>query len=130
LPVGVLSAAVGEEESSATVTLTYVSLEPPLVAVPLRAGSRTRGLAEASGAFKLAILSESQAELAVRPVEPPEAECVAVYSCVVENADGPLVVGRVVASVTNDREPLLRFRRRYRGLGDAVDVEREADYPL
>lgn len=130
MPVAVIAAAAGGETSCATATLTYVSLEPPLVAIPLRAGSRTRRLAEASGEFDVSILSESQAEVAVRSAAPDADDCVAVYSCTLESAAGPLLIGRIVGSTTNEHRPLLRFRRRYRAIGREIAVAEEADYPL
>jgi len=125
----VITAAADGERSCATGTLTYVSLEPPLIATPLRPGSRTRRLAEASGEFSVSILSEAQAELAVNPVSDVQ-DCAAVFRCTVESADGPLLVGRVRDSVTTELAPLLRFRRRYRALGRELDVAAEADYQL
>jgi flavin reductase (DIM6/NTAB) family NADH-FMN oxidoreductase RutF len=129
LPVVIVAAGDGEDRACATATAMYVSLEPPLIATPLRPGSRTRRLAEASGEFSVSVLSDRQAELAVHP-EPEARDCVAVYRCSVENAQGPLLVGRVQDTRTSDAEPLLRFRRRYRGLGAELDVAEEADYPL
>jgi len=130
LPVVIVTAEADSEQSCATATLTYVSLEPPRVATPLREGSRTRRLAEQSGAFTVSVLADTQAELAVHPVaNPPDA--VATYRCTLESADGPLLVGRVHdADTTDDATPLLRFRRRYHALGRAIDVAQEADYPL
>jgi len=125
----VITAAADGERSCATGTVTYVSLDPPLIATPLREGGRTRRLAEASGEFSVSILSETQAELAVEPV-PDIDDCVAVYRCTVERADGPLLIGRVQAAVTSELAPLLRFRRRYRALGRELDVAEEADYDL
>ena len=129
LPVVIVSAEAGEERSCSTATVTYVSLDPPRVATPLRPGSRTRRLAEASGAFSISILSDRQAELAVHPVADVTG-CVAVYRCSVEDAAGPLLIGRVDDAVTNDVSPLIRFRRRYRALGAELEVAEEADYPL
>ena len=129
LPVVIVAAESGGERSCATATATYVSFDPPLLATPLRRGGRTRRLAEQSGEFTVFVLADDQAELAVRPVDGP-AGCAAVFRCRVEAAGGPLLVGRVEDAVTSDREPLIRFRRRYRGLGAAIDVREEADYPL
>jgi flavin reductase (DIM6/NTAB) family NADH-FMN oxidoreductase RutF len=130
LPVVIVSAAAGGEQSSATATATYVSFDPPRLATPLRPESRTRRLAAASGEFTVAVLSDQQAELAVHPVADVTG-CVAVFRCSVESAEGPLLVGRVEHSSSNDdAEPLFRFRRRYRALGAAIDVAEEADYPL
>jgi flavin reductase (DIM6/NTAB) family NADH-FMN oxidoreductase RutF len=131
MPVVVVAAEAGGERSCATATVTYVSLEPPRLATPLREGSRTRRLAEASGEFTVSVLSDAQAELAVHPVPHPPSP-VAVYRCTLESADGPLLVGRVLAAESADDGPgpLLRFRRRYHALGAPIAVDAEADYPL
>ena len=113
MPVVVVSAG----DRSATATLTYVSLDPPLVAVPLRSGSRTRAAAEELGSFRVAVLAET------------EGDHVAVYDCRVEEGGGPLLLGLVERAETFDREPAVRFRRRYRGLGARLDLPEE-DYPL
>lgn len=113
MPVVVVSAG----ERSATTTLTYVSLDPPRLAVPLRAGSRTRAAAEQLGAFRVSVLAEEQGEFA------------AVYDCRLEDASGPLLLGRVEQSQTFDRSPIVRFRRRYRALGVEVPLPEE-EYPL
>src|SRR5207244_5929929 len=107
------AAAAGDERSCATGTATYVSLEPPRLATPLAPASRTRRLAEASGEFSVSILSEAQAELAVRAASSADCEvpvdgCVAVYWCELESADGPLLVGRIRDAVTAELAPLLR----------------------
>jgi flavin reductase (DIM6/NTAB) family NADH-FMN oxidoreductase RutF len=130
LPVVIVTAEADSEQACATATLSYVSLEPPRVATPLRAGSRTRRLAETSGAFTVSVLADTQAELAVHPVASPPG-AVATYRCTLESADGPLLVGRIDdADTTDDAAPLLRFRRRYHALGARIDVAHEADYPL
>ena len=114
MPVAVVSAG----ERSAISTLTYVSLDPPLIAVPLRSGSRTRAAAEELGSFRVSVLAEA------------EGEHVAVYDCRLENADGPMLLARVERSETFDREPAVRFRRRFRGLGSVLDLPEDEDYPL
>ena len=113
MPVAVVSAG----DRSATATLTYVSFDPPRLAVPLRPGSRTRAAAEELGAFRVAVLAESPGEHVV------------VYDCVVDDAQGPLLLGRVEHAETFDRSPAVRFRRRYRRLGAELDLP-EGDYPL
>jgi flavin reductase (DIM6/NTAB) family NADH-FMN oxidoreductase RutF len=114
MPVAVVSAG----DRSAVVTLTYVSLDPPLLAVPLRSGSRIRAAVEELGAFRVSVLAEA------------EGENVAVYDCRLEDAAGPLLLGRVERAETFDREPAVRFRRRYRALGDALDLPEDEGYPL
>ena len=113
MPVVVVSAG----ERSATATLTYVSLEPPVLAVPLRRDSRTRRAAEELGAFRVSVLAEDAGQ------------SVAVFECSVEDAAGPLLLGRVERAETFDRSPLVRFRRRYRALGGELDLPEE-DYAL
>ena len=156
LPVVVVAAAADEARSCATATATYVSFEPARLVVPLAVGSRTGALARAAGEFSVSVLSADQAELAVRAaavgedtfagqaidlVAPPAnreapgiAGSVATFWCDLESAfdlDGrTLLVGRVREAQTSAREPLLRFGRRYRSLGRAIDVAAEAAYPL
>jgi flavin reductase (DIM6/NTAB) family NADH-FMN oxidoreductase RutF len=114
MPVVVVAAG----ERSAIATLTYVSFDPPLIAVPLRPGSRTRAAIEELGTFRVSVLAEG------------EGEHVAVYDCRLEEAAGPLLLGRVERSETFDREPAVRFRRRYRSLGAALDLPEDEGYPL
>jgi flavin reductase (DIM6/NTAB) family NADH-FMN oxidoreductase RutF len=114
MPVAVVSAG----DRSAIVTLTYVSLDPPLVAVPLRLGSRTRAAVEELGAFRVSVLAEA------------EGEHVAVYDCRLENVAGPLLLGRVENAETFDREPAVRFRRRYRALGGVLSLPEDESYPI
>jgi flavin reductase (DIM6/NTAB) family NADH-FMN oxidoreductase RutF len=151
LPVVIISAESGGERTCSTGTVTYVSFDPPVIATPL--GGRTGRFARASGEFSVSVLSDAQAELAVRAartsegdkfadqqipiVEPPAgfaapgvAGSVAVYWCRVDQAGERLLVGRVEQSSSSDAEPLLRFRRRYRGLGAELTVAEEAAYPL
>jgi flavin reductase (DIM6/NTAB) family NADH-FMN oxidoreductase RutF len=157
MAVVVVGAAADGARSCSTGTATYASYEPPLVVTPLAAGSRTGELARASGEFSLSVLAADQAEVAVRAagptsadkfadqeiaVEPPPAGRVApgvagsvvTLWCEIESAADAgrylLVVGRVRDAVAGGGEPLLRFGRRYRALGEPVPVEREAPYPL
>jgi flavin reductase (DIM6/NTAB) family NADH-FMN oxidoreductase RutF len=153
LPVVIVAAAAGGERSCSTGTVTYVSFDPPLLATPLGARSRTGRLARASGEFSVSVLSGGQAELAVRaarssggdkfaeqalPIaEPPAgfaaagiADSVVTYWCRVEESAGALLVGRVEHTNAGEGEPLVRFRRRYRALGTEVTVSEQALYPL
>jgi len=155
LPVAIVAAAAGEERSTGTVS--YVSDEPPLLAVPLSARGRTARLARESGELSVSLLGDGQAELAVRaarsssgdkfaeqeiPVlDPPEgavapavAGSASVYWCRVVgehlHGGGLLLVAEIEKYANGDGSPLLRFERRYRSLGSAVEVAAEADYPL
>ena len=159
LAVVVVAADAGGERSCSTATASYVSFEPPLVVAPLAASSRTGALVCEAGTFSLSVLGDDQAEIAVRAaapgegdkfaeqgiavIEPPPghtapgvAGSVAVLWCELESAATAgrtlLAVGRIRAaeSARDGRAPLLRFERRYRALGAAVEVEAEADYPL
>jgi flavin reductase (DIM6/NTAB) family NADH-FMN oxidoreductase RutF len=157
LPVAIVAAAADGERACSTGTVTYVSHDPPLLAVPLAAAGRTSGLVRRSGELSISILAEEQAELAVRAarategdkfaeqeipaVDPPPgcsapgiAGAVAVFWCSVEAtlpAEGALVVlARARETTVAGGEPLLRFRRRYRRLGADVPVAAEAAYPL
>jgi flavin reductase (DIM6/NTAB) family NADH-FMN oxidoreductase RutF len=158
LPVAVVSAASGAERSCSTATVSYVSVDPPLVSTALSATGRTRRLLELTGEFSVSLLADGQAEVAVRaarhadaddtfaehriPVaEPPAgytapavAGAAAVYWCAVESAvpthQALVVVGRVLHHSESDAGPLLRHRRRYRALGAAITVAEEAPYPL
>jgi flavin reductase (DIM6/NTAB) family NADH-FMN oxidoreductase RutF len=157
LPVVVVSAASGRERSCSTATVSYVSLDPPLLSTALNATGRTRRLVELSDEFSVSVLAEGQAELAVRAARPADfdkfaeqdlpvldaprghrapgiAGAAAVYWCTVELAAPAhrslVVVGRVVHHVETGAGPLLRFRRRYHGLGGPVAVAEESPYPL
>jgi len=154
LPVAVVAAAARDERSCSTGTLTYVSYAPPLVAAPLAKTSRTLALARECRAFSLSLLADDQAEIAVRASRsstadafgeheipllddergPAVAGAALVLWCSFESAADAgmsvLCIGRVEASLTSGREPLLRFRRRYRALGEARRVAEEAHYPL
>jgi flavin reductase (DIM6/NTAB) family NADH-FMN oxidoreductase RutF len=151
MAVVVVAAAYGDERSCSTATAAYLSYDPPLLVVPLSAGSRTGALARDAGELSISVLADDQAEVAVRAaaadarelaaVEPPAgrrapavAGSTAALWCDVDAAyelEGRLLlVCRVRDSALSDREPLLRFRRRYRPLGEPISVEREAPYPL
>jgi flavin reductase (DIM6/NTAB) family NADH-FMN oxidoreductase RutF len=157
LPVAIVGAASGGERSCSTGTLTYVSFEPPPVATPLAAASRTCRLLRESGEFSLSLLAAGQAELAVRAAAPSDGDKFAEQSipvlaapagaaapavdgaatvlwCALESVTEAgrylLCVGRVTAAATGAGEPLLRFERRYRALGADVPVAEEAPYPL
>jgi flavin reductase (DIM6/NTAB) family NADH-FMN oxidoreductase RutF len=154
LPVAVVAAAVGSERSCSTGTMTYVSYSPPLVAAPLSTASRTLSLVRQSNAFSLSLLADDQAEVAVRAARPSDRDTFAEHEVpLLDHERGPAVagaalvlwcalesvadagssvlcIGRVEGSLTGAREPLLRFGRRYRTLGDAREVVEEARYPL
>ena len=154
LPVAVIASASSGERSCSTGTLTYVSYAPPLVATPLARASRTLALLQESGTFSISLLADDQAELAVRAAQPSDGDKFAEQSIpVLEDEVAPAVagaalilwckldstseagshvlcVGRVERSHRGEREPLLRFDRRYRALGDTIAVAREARYPL
>jgi flavin reductase (DIM6/NTAB) family NADH-FMN oxidoreductase RutF len=151
LPVAIISAAAGGERSCSTGTATYVSYEPPVLATSL--AGRTGRYARESGEFSVSLLSEAQAELAVRAarasdgdkfvdqqlpiIDPPAgftapgiAGSVAVYWCRVAESLGTLLLGQVEQTSSSDAEPLLRFRHHYRALGAELAVGEEAVYPL
>jgi flavin reductase (DIM6/NTAB) family NADH-FMN oxidoreductase RutF len=157
LPVAIVAAAADGERACSTGTVTYVSLEPALLATPLAAAGRTCGLVRRSGELSISILAEGQAEVAVRAARstagdkfaeheipavdappgwsaPGIAGAVAVFWCSVEatvpGADALLVLARAHEAAVTGGEPLLRFRRRYRRLGADVPVAAEAAYPL
>lgn len=154
LPVAVVAAAAGNVRSCTTGTLTYVSYSPPLVATPLATSSRTLALLRENRAFSLSVLADDQAEVAVRAARasvrdtfaeheipllddergPAVAGAALVLWCGLESAAeagvAVLCVGRVEGSLAGAAEPLLRFGRRYRGLGQIRPVAEEARYPL
>jgi len=154
LPVAVVAAASSGARSCSTATLTYVSYTPPLVVTPLAKASRTLTLLRERGTFSISLLADDQAELAVRAAQPSDGDKFAEQSIpVLEDDVAPAVagaalvlwcklestsdagshllcVGWVERSHRGEREPLLRFDRRYRVLGGAVAVAEEARYPL
>ena len=84
LPVAIVAAAAGDERSCSTGTVSYVSYEPPLLAVPLSARGRTAQLVRESGELSVSLLGDGQAELAVRAARSSSAVEVAA------DADYPL----------------------------------------
>lgn len=154
LPVAVVAAASNGARSCSTGTLTYVSYAPPLVATPFARASRTLALLQERGTFSISLLADDQAELAVRAAQPSDGDKFAEQAIpVLEDEASPAVagaalvlwcklestsvagshvlcVGRVERSYRGEREPLLRFDRRYRALGDTIAVAEEARYPL
>ena len=155
LPVAVVAAASAGVRSCSTGTLTYVGYAPPLVATPLAKTSRTLGLVRESGTFSLSVLADDQAEVAVRAARPSAGDkfveqeipllendegvpavagAAVVLWCALESAVETgahvLCIGRVERSRTGAGAPLVRFDRRYRALGRALEVAEEARYPL
>ena len=159
LPVAVIASAHGVERGCSTGTLSYLSLDPPLLVIALGPGSATLSLVRRSSEFSVSVLSEEQGDVAVRAarkgreqdkfaeigipaatppdglVAPAVEGSVAVMWCrlVHEGAHGDhvLCVGRIVASeAAADLAPLLRFGRRYHRLGVPLDVHGERHEPL
>jgi flavin reductase (DIM6/NTAB) family NADH-FMN oxidoreductase RutF len=62
----VTAARDGEQHGMTVSSFTSVSLDPPLIAISMQSGSRTRELVEASQAFGVTILSTSQQDLSER----------------------------------------------------------------
>jgi flavin reductase (DIM6/NTAB) family NADH-FMN oxidoreductase RutF len=124
------------------------------VATSLSHSSRTLSLLRERRAFSISLLADDQADVAVRAAEPGNGDkfveqaipliddelapavagAALVLWCRLESAhdveNHVLVVGRVERTSSGDREPLLRFGRRYRTLGRELDVARDARYPL
>ena len=153
LPVVIVAAAAGGERSCSTGTLTYVSYDPPRVAIPLRSTSRTLALARAAGTLSVSLLAADQADLAVRAARsstgdkfaehqipalegavPAVAGASAVLWCEIEAeleaGTTVLCVARVYEQLQGPGEPLVRHRHVYRALGAGVAAADEAPYPL
>ena len=158
-PVVIIAAAVGDERSCATGTAMYVSHAPAQIAIALHPGSHTAKLIERSGAFSISILTEEQQGIAesagrsapsgqdkfaahgigvvtdARSTAPAVAGSLAVLWCrVVHRAasgDHVLHVGEVVAHAEDPTkaDALLRFRRRYLGVGAWTSEEAPEGYP-
>lgn len=136
----------GEDVGMTATAFLSVSLEPPLVLVSVREGSRMDDLLERQSRWAVSVLSESQRHIAGRFAmrgrisdrllfedvayyrgaesgAPILGGALAVLECVTEQripaGDHTLVVGRVVTARTPsaDGAPLAYFRGRYRQLG-------------
>nr|WP_188271488.1 MULTISPECIES: flavin reductase family protein [unclassified Streptomyces] len=135
----------GEDVGMTATAFMSVSLDPPLVLIGLRAGSRMDDLLAEVPVWAVSLLAEDQRQVAgrfamknrvsdrllfadlphTRGAEsgaPLVDDALAVLECRTENrvvaGDHTLVVGRVLtaASRTTEDGPLTYFRGRYRGL--------------
>src|SRR5205814_1074746 len=137
-------ASVGKTARQSSGLKPATRLTPPLVVTPLAKASRTLTLLRERGTFSISLLADDQAELAVRAAQPSDGDKFAEQSIpVLEDDVAPAVagaalvlwcklesttdagshllcVGWVERSHRGEREPLLRFDRRYRVLGGAV----------
>lgn len=159
LAVIVVGAAHEDGRSCATATAMYVSFAPPRVAIALHPGSRTCAMVEASGRFSLSMLHERQMDIAmaagrggpgddkfaalgIATVEasaegspPGVAGSTAVLWCsVVERhtvGDHTMFLGEVEEYAVDDAPvvPLLRHRRRYAAMGQALSDPAPEGYP-
>ncbi|MET8011554.1 flavin reductase family protein [Streptomyces sp. NPDC005271] len=136
----------GEDVGMTATAFMSVSLDPPLVMVSVRNGSRMDDLLDRQPLWAVSVLSESQRHIAgrfamkgrvsdrllfqdiplVRGTEadaPLVAGALATLECRTEQrvtaGDHTLVVGRVLAAATPGTAggPLIHFRGRYRTLG-------------
>ncbi|MFG2307477.1 flavin reductase family protein [Streptomyces sp. NPDC048566] len=136
----------GEDVGMTATAFLSVSLDPPLVMVSLREGSRMDDLLDEQPLWGVSVLSESQRHIAGRfamkgrvsdrllfedvPHERGEASgallmggCLATLECRTEQrvpaGDHTLVIGRVLTArvPSADGGPLTYFRGRYRQLG-------------
>jgi flavin reductase (DIM6/NTAB) family NADH-FMN oxidoreductase RutF len=157
MPVVVVAAAANSERSCATGTLSYVSLQPPMISTSLAGSSRTYQLAHQSGQFSISFLRANQADVAALTAHhgstpdkfeelgvgtqewsgvPALEDCGAVLWCSIEQehrvGDSFLCVARVQWSTPGSPEgvPLLRFGGQYHEMGDRVQVSGELPYPL
>lgn len=135
--------SLGEPLAMVVGSFTSVSLNPPLVAFFLGAGSSTWPKMRTSGAFCVHILGADQTDLcrhiANTPVNkfdelrytisdmgnPVLDDAVARIECRLENefeiGDHSIAIGRVIKmTVERDIEPLLFVRGEYRGAGEAI----------
>ena len=132
---GVSVVAVRDAQGIAATTVSSfssLSLEPPLVLVALKEGSRTLKRVESSERFTVSVLSSAQQEVSARCArgEAEEAafdedarvrDSLVGLSCALHDlrryGDHLLLVGRVVAVHRGvDGEPLLYWNRAYRAL--------------
>lgn len=157
MPVVVVAAAANNERSCATGTLSYVSLQPPMIATSLASSSRTYQLAHESGYFSVSFLRNDQADVAALTARhgsssdkfeelnleaqewssvPALRDCGAVLWCSIEQehrvGDSILCVAQVRWSEPGsaDGNPLLRFGGQYHEMGPRVEVSGELPYPL
>ncbi|MEV3856034.1 flavin reductase family protein [Streptomyces sp. NPDC050095] len=137
---------VGEDAGMTATAFMSVSLDPPLVLVSLRNGSRMDDLIDEQPLWAVSILSESQSHIAGRFAmkgrisdrllfedipyvrgehsgAPLVGGALATLECrteqVVPAGDHTLVIGRVLSAALPSAEggPLMYFRGRYRNLG-------------
>lgn len=156
MPVCIVGAGVGSDRSCATGTLSYVSLEPPMVATSLALSSRTYEIAHRAGTFSLSLLRYDQDGLAVAAARraltsdkfsdlsldvrwwndvPALSDCGAILWCVIDQehvvGDHVLCVGRVrAAHGESTTVPLLRFGGGYHATGERTPALDDAPYPL
>jgi flavin reductase (DIM6/NTAB) family NADH-FMN oxidoreductase RutF len=159
LPVVVIAVedAAGARACS-TGTVTYGSLDPPLVVVALGPSSRTYAAAQSMRRFSVSVLSEDQVQIAVDAGKPsasadkftersiPEVRhpdrsdpgvsgAAAVLWCDLETTaecgDHVLCVGRIVCSTAvAEPAPLIRLGGEYRTTGQALAIDEVEHYPL
>lgn len=157
MPVCVVGSGVGTARSCATGTLSYVSLDPAIIATPLGLSSRTYDLAHRAGAFSVSLLREDQDGIAVEAARPARSvdkftdlsisvqlwngvpamvDCGSVLWCSIEEelvvGDHMVCVGRVRAARggSGSGAALLRFQRRYFATGVQRPAVDDAEYPL
>lgn len=156
IPVVVVAAGDGDERSCSIATVTYVSLEPPLVAVPFSSSSKTLQLAQRSGELSVAIVPASNAanaslaahrgagqdkfaEFGIPVRDDGEAPAldgsIGTLWCSVSETfplgDHVLIVGRVHHAARGvGGSPLVRHQSRYYELGPEVRVPEGPAYPL
>jgi flavin reductase (DIM6/NTAB) family NADH-FMN oxidoreductase RutF len=157
MPVCVVGAGVGADRSCATGTMSYVTLEPAVVATSLALSSRTYDIAHRAGAFSLSLLREDQDELAVAAARratssdkfsdlsldvrwwndvPALSDCGAVLWCSIDQehvvGDHVVCVGGVHAAYggLSDASALLRYAGGYHAVGRRTPAVDDAPYPL
>ncbi|MBI3362659.1 MAG: flavin reductase family protein [Chloroflexi bacterium] len=139
--VTIVTARAGGETHGMTVSsFTSVSLDPPLVLVCIEQSTRTHRLIQASGAFAVSVLNESQGEwsdrfggrdsdgrerfegvatFAALTGAPILGDGVAYFDCVIQEkhpaGNHTIFVGQVVAAkLANGRAPLVYWKQAYR----------------
>jgi flavin reductase (DIM6/NTAB) family NADH-FMN oxidoreductase RutF len=156
MPVAIIGAQHDGRRSCATGTAMYVSFAPPRLAIAQHPGSQTTALIEASGRFSVSLLRDDQlqaaldaghgarthdkfAELGLEVLERPDtapavAGSASVLWCDVvstsDAGDHRLYIGEVVAyELGETQNPLIRHRRRYAALGEALSEVAPEGYP-